>query len=95
MGGRKRQRIIPNKGRRLEVAPTRRKLFTEAMKKEFLDHFAATCNASLSARRVGIHYRTAFRHRREDPVFAAGWDEALRMGLCGWRRSPSERPRRR
>jgi hypothetical protein len=76
----KRKRIIPNKGRKLQVALTRRKLFTDKMKAEFLEHFAATCNASLSARRVGIDYRTAFRHRREDPVFGAGWDEALRLG---------------
>jgi len=74
------QRIIPNKGRRRQLAPTRRKLFTARMKAEFLEWFAATCNASLSARKIGIDYRTAFRHRREDPVFAQGWDEALAIG---------------
>jgi hypothetical protein len=76
----KAKRIAPNKGRKLQVAPTGRKLFTEKLKSEFLEWFAATCNASLSARKVGIDYRTAFRHRREDPVFGAGWDEALRIG---------------
>jgi len=73
-------RIIPNKGRRLQVAPTRRKLFGKKAKAEFLEWFAATCNASLSARKVGFDYRTVFRHRREDPLFGAGWDEALRLG---------------
>ena len=78
--GKRRARIVPNKGRKLQVAPTRRKLFTRKAKAEFLEWFAATCNASLSARKVGFDYRTAFRHRREDPEFAAGWDEALKLG---------------
>jgi hypothetical protein len=73
-------RIIPNKNRRLQIAPTRRKLFSRKAKDEFLEWFGATCNASLSARKVGFNYRTAFRHRREDPVFGAEWEEVLRLG---------------
>lgn len=76
------ERIVPNKNRRLQVAPTRRKLFTAAMKADFLEWLAATCNVCLSARRTGIHYRTALRHRTEDPVFAEAWARALDQGLA-------------
>ena len=48
-------RIVPNKHRKLQVAPTRRKLFGAKPKAEFLEWFAATCNISLSARKVGFH----------------------------------------
>lgn len=73
-------RIIPNKHRRLQIAPTRRKLFGEKAKDEFLEWFAATCNASLSARKAGFHYRTVIRHWREDEAFGARCEAALRMG---------------
>jgi hypothetical protein len=73
-------RIIPNKHRRLQIAPTRRKLFGDKAKAEFLEWFAATCNASLSARKVGFHYRTVLRHWREDEAFGARCEAALRMG---------------
>ena len=73
-------RIIPNKNRRLQIAPTRRKLFTRKAKDEFLEWFGATCNASLAARKTGFDYRTVFRHRREDAVFGAEWEEILRLG---------------
>ncbi|HYI63602.1 MAG TPA: hypothetical protein VEW71_01815 [Allosphingosinicella sp.] len=75
-------RIIPNKNRRLQVAPTRRKLFGRKAKDEFLEWFAATCNASLSARKAGFHYRTVIRHWREDAEFGARCEEALRMGYA-------------
>jgi hypothetical protein len=72
-------RIIRNKNRRLQVAPTRRKLFDEAAKGEFLEWFAATCNCSLAARKVGFHYRTVLRHWREDEDFGARCEAALHM----------------
>jgi len=75
-----RVRILPNKNRKLQIAPTRRKLFTRKAKDAFLEWFGATCNASLSARKVGFDYRTVFRHRREDAVFGAEWEEVLRLG---------------
>lgn len=73
-------RIVPGKHRRLQVAPTRRKLFGKAAKAAFLEWFAATCNISLSARKIGFHYRTVIRHWREDPEFGAQCVEALRLG---------------
>jgi len=73
-------RIIPNKRRRLQVAPTGRKLFGEKARAEFLEWFAATCNCSLSARKIGFHYRTVLRHWREDEEFGERCEAALRMG---------------
>lgn len=75
-----RPRIIVNKNRRRQVAPTRRKLFDDAAKDEFLEWFAATCNCSLSARKCGFHYRTVLRHWREDEAFGERCEAALRMG---------------
>ena len=73
-------RIIPNKNRRAQVAPTSRKLFDDAAKAEFLEWFAATCNCSLAARKTGFHYRTVLRHWREDEAFGARCEAALKMG---------------
>jgi hypothetical protein len=78
--GSKPLRIVRNKNWRIQVAPTRRKLFDEAAKDEFLEIFAATCNASLAARETGFHYRTVLRHWREDEPFGARCEAALKMG---------------
>jgi hypothetical protein len=73
-------RIIPNKNRLRQVAPTRRKLFDAAAQAEFLEWFAATCNCSLSARKTGFHYRIVIRHWREDADFGERCEAALKMG---------------
>lgn len=70
--------ILPNNKR---VAQRRRKRgieFTDARKQLFLDYFAGTADVQDSCRAAGIHYSTVYKHRRIDPLFAAGWDEALR-----------------
>lgn len=74
------QRIIPNKGRELQVAPTRRRLFDAAAQQLFLDHFAETCNAVASAKAAGFSYGTVYRNRANNPAFAEKWLEALRHG---------------
>jgi hypothetical protein len=51
--------------------------FTDARKQLFLDHFAGTADMLAACDAAGIHYSTAYKHRRTDPQFAAGWDEAL------------------
>jgi hypothetical protein len=70
-------RMIPNKHRALQVAPTSRKLFDKAGRKVFLEWFAGTGNLSLSARKAGFHYRTVLRHRAEDAKFREEFDLAL------------------
>lgn len=51
--------------------------FTEARQQMFLDHFAGTADVMASCDAAGIHYSTAYKYRRNDPVFAAGWEAAL------------------
>jgi hypothetical protein len=70
-------RMIPNKHRTVQVAPTSRKLFDKAGRKVFLEWFAGTGNLSLSARKAGFHYRTVLRHRAKDAKFREEFDLAL------------------
>ena len=48
----------------------------------FLAHFAATCDVTASAAAAGVSESTVYNHRRSDPAFAAGWDEALEQGYA-------------
>jgi hypothetical protein len=70
-------RMVPNKNREVQVAPTGRRLFDKAAQRVFLEWFAGTGNLSLSARKAGFHYRTVLRHRATDPVFREEFDLAL------------------
>jgi hypothetical protein len=70
-------RIVRNKGRLVQVAPTTRKLFDKGARRVFLEWFAGTGNLSLSARKAGFHYRTVLRHRAEDDLFRGEFDLAL------------------
>lgn len=54
--------------------------WTSAMKAEFLDHLAATCNVSASARAIGVPRSTAHGLRRRDATFASGWAAANEAG---------------
>jgi hypothetical protein len=55
--------------------------FDSARRKLFLEHFAATLDAHASAKAAGVGYTTVFKHRRDDPVFAAAWIEARDIGV--------------
>jgi hypothetical protein len=55
--------------RRNEIGARKRRLF--------LDHLAATSNATEAARVAGAHIRSFYYLRRRDPDFAAQWDAAL------------------
>lgn len=63
-------RIRPAKNRLLQVNATpKRKLFDRKRKEVYLEWFAATCNASLSAAKAGVRYETVFKHFAKDPAF--------------------------
>lgn len=79
---RREERIIRNRNREAQVAPTGRKRFDAARKRTFLEWFAGTANLSLSARQAGVHYRTVLRHRKDKPGFRADFDEALAQGTA-------------
>lgn len=71
------------KYRRVQAArPARRRLFGEAAQREFLERFAASCNAKLAAEQTGICETTVYAHRMKDPRFREGWDRAVEQGYA-------------
>lgn len=52
-------------------------MFDERLKHIFLTELRDTCNVTVACQRVGIATSTAYLHRREDPLFAERWGEAL------------------
>ena len=71
-------------GRNRRVQVTRRgwNRFDMAKKKIFLKWFAATANATESARRAGAGTSTVFDHRMNDARFSEAWDRALDQGYA-------------
>lgn len=55
--------------------------FTEERKLLFLDTLRTTVNVTLAAQAVGISSGTAYRHKKDDALFAERWDEALQEGI--------------
>lgn len=51
-----------------------------AMKRDFLDHLAATCNVTEAARTIGVCPASIYTLRRRDERFAAEWERALALG---------------
>jgi len=76
-------RIVPGRNREVQERRTGgRKLFDEAAKLEFLEWFAATCNAAWAAERAGFNYKTVWKHRMSDPAFADDYDRAEEQALA-------------
>jgi hypothetical protein len=57
-----------------------RKLFGKERKEVFLEWFAATCNARLSAEKAGINEKTVYKHLAKDPEFLDGFGRAVQIG---------------
>jgi len=53
--------------------------FSIEKKRKFLELLACHGVATTAAKEAGISHVTAFKHRREDPVFAEAWEEALNI----------------
>jgi hypothetical protein len=76
-------RIGAGKHRHVQVVQDgTRKLFKGRVRQTFLEWFAATSNVTLAAKMAGVHHKTAFRHRMNDPDFAEAWDRALEQGYA-------------
>lgn len=71
--------IAPGPGGRWQ-AKRRRVRFTRERKTVFLEYLVATCNVQAARQAAGICSWTAYHHRRTDPVFGLGWEEALEVG---------------
>lgn len=54
--------------------------WTKAKRQTFLDHLAAACNVTASAKAAGMKARGVHQLRQRDPAFAALWREALDAG---------------
>ena len=74
--------IAPTGGRLLQKRHVRRVRFDDRRKQIFLDAFATHANAEAACATAGIAYSTYIEHRRKDPEFAAGWEEALIVGYA-------------
>ena len=66
--------------RRVQVRKSRAGHASQAKRKRFLDHLAATCNVTASCESAGMTVRTLYLLRKRDPDFAGLWREALAMG---------------
>jgi len=73
-------RIGSGPGRRLQTRKARPNGFGKERRARFLQHFAATCNASAAAREAGVGVTTVYCTRQRDPEFAAAWNAALQQG---------------
>jgi hypothetical protein len=47
----------------------------------FLDELRDNPNVSEVCDKIKVPRRTAYNHRRDDPIFKADWDEALEEGM--------------
>lgn len=72
--------VTPGPRRRWQTRRQRQNRFTRERKEAWLEHFAAHCDVSAACAAAGISANTVYRHRRTDPAFRAGWDEAIQGG---------------
>jgi len=68
--------------RRLQKRRVRRTAMDEVRRGRFLEHFAATCDATAAAEVAGVCESTVYRLRVRDPLFAEEWQEALEQGYA-------------
>jgi hypothetical protein len=72
---------IASSNRRVYQRRRRRHVRFDARAQEiFLTHFASNCDTEAAAAAAGVSPSTVSYHVRNDPVFAAAYEEALRKG---------------
>lgn len=64
------------------VARGKRTFFKGKTSRDFLEWFAASGNVTWSACKVGVSDKTVWKHRMNDPVFAADFDRAQEQGVA-------------
>ncbi len=73
-------RLSANRNRQLQVVrQSGRKLFGRERKELFLQWFAATGNLGFAASQAGVCRQTISKHRMNDPVFEAGYRDAVML----------------
>ena len=73
-------RVSAGNKRRVQVRKERKDAFNAAKKQIFLDHLAGCCTVAHAAAAAGVSVNTVNYHRRNDPVFAQQFEEALALG---------------
>ena len=84
------QEISAGKGRQVQRRAAKgsrkdkpkRQSFTKERRQEFLDRFAASCNAAAAARAVGVSENCVYSWRKKNAQFRAGFSEALDQGYA-------------
>ncbi len=73
-------RLSASRNRQLQVTrQSGRKLFGKERKELFLQWFAATGNLGFAASQAGVCRQTISKHRMNDPVFEAGYRDAVML----------------
>ncbi len=57
--------------------------FTPEKAEAFFAALAETANVSKACAAIAVSRRTAYNWRESDPVFAAGWDRAMKAAVLG------------
>lgn len=58
-------------------APMTRSVWTDRLRRHFIEGLAATGNVRRTARMLGVHHTSFYRHRRANPGFAVQWKQAM------------------
>ncbi|GAA0737956.1 hypothetical protein CA233_12045 [Sphingomonas sp. ABOLD] len=66
--------------RRLQKRKLPAHAWSDRQERAFLDMLAATCNVVRSCKQAKVDHRSAYRRRRENPVFASAWRAAILTG---------------
>jgi len=64
-------------GKRPHMSVARPRDWTKEKEADFLSVLADTCNVTLASKEAGVSISGAYRRRRENAAFRAGWLEAL------------------
>ena len=64
-------------GKRPHMSAARPRDWTKEKEADFLSVLADTCNVTLASKEAGVSISGAYRRRRENAAFRAGWLEAL------------------
>jgi len=64
-------------GARPKLRKPRKREWTRAKEKLFLETLAETCNVTRAAKAAGMSLTSAYNRRKKDAAFRAGWAEAI------------------
>ncbi|MBA3576916.1 MAG: hypothetical protein H0W39_04790 [Sphingomonas sp.] len=69
--------LVLSGARRPKMRQQAKRDWTEARQRDFLTALAETCNVSRAAQEAGVSVSSAYRRRKTNAAFRAGWLEAI------------------